>query len=125
MAEHFLVIAYRWGWTNAHHYIVGCYEHEDSAVNSAVAEAYSRGGKYGCCVLNIMHDEVEQVFYTPSIYGEAKQAPNHRIDLFHHVGSYVVTEYERGDVPSLDELVKEYEKAKKNEALMKGLSNVD
>ena len=123
MVEHFLVLAYRWGWTNAHQYVVGCYEHEDCAVNSAVAEAYSRGGKYGCAVFKIMHDEVEQIFYAPSVYGESKQAPNHRIDLFHAVGSYVVTEYERGDGPELDELVREYEKAKRMEELMVGLSD--
>ena len=122
MTEHFLVIAYRWGWTNSHQYIVGCYEHEDCAVNSAVAEAYSRGGKYGCAVIKVKHDDVEQVFYAPSVYDEAKQAPNHRIDLFQAVGSFVVTEYERGDGPSLEQLVKEYDRAKKNEALMEALS---
>jgi hypothetical protein len=47
----YTVTAYRWGIYDNESYPVGCYADVESAVAAAEAEEGSRGGKYGCEVL--------------------------------------------------------------------------
>jgi len=84
----FLVIAYRWGWTNAHHYHVYAGPDETKARALATAEAHDRGGKYGCAVLRFDADgtDSERIAYEPSTYGETAPHHNHRIDMFQSLG---------------------------------------
>lgn len=83
----FLVVAYRWGWTNAHHYFVALCENEDLASKRADEEASDRGGKYGVAVYAWTgSDDHERVYYAPSTYGESQPGTNQRIDMFQSIG---------------------------------------
>lgn len=95
----YLVIAYRWGWTNAHQYHVYAGPDETKARALAVAEADDRGGKYGCAVMKFDADgtDCEMIEYAPSIYGEEKPSTNHRIDMFKSLG-HKMYEYADGRV---------------------------
>ncbi len=90
----YIVTAYRWGYTNAHQYIVGVYNNSERAIKMADEEAEGRGGKYGCEVEDFEGEKRESIYYTPSIYGEEKASHNYRIDMFEKLGHLL---YERAD----------------------------
>lgn len=89
--ETFLAMAYRWGDTNGHHYVIYCGTDEQKAVACAQAECDDRGGKYGCIVWGYKdagaEQEVRKVAYFPSMRDEGKGPQhNYRIDMFQTLG---------------------------------------
>lgn len=85
----YTVMAYRWGWTNSSHYLVGATQDVDRAIEMAEAECDDRGGKYGVAVYQWKkEDEYERVFYASSTYREEEPEHNHRIDMFSNVGHH-------------------------------------
>jgi hypothetical protein len=84
----YLVVAYRWGWTNNHQYIVYCGPDETKAIALADNEPEYRGGKYGACVYRFNEDgtDYEQIYYANSMYDEEKPHHNYRIDMFEKLG---------------------------------------
>jgi hypothetical protein len=95
----YLVIAYRWGWTNGHQYIIYCGPDETKAIAMADSETGDRGGKYGGAVYKFNEDgtDYERIYYTPSSYGEEKPYHNYRIDMFEKLG-HRMHEYAEGKV---------------------------
>lgn len=93
-AHQFIVVAYRWGWTNGHQYFVYAGTDKEKAIALAKVETNDRGGKYGCAVYEFADNGIDyqQVFYTPSgmEFADA-QAPyhNHRIDYFERLGHFM------------------------------------
>lgn len=88
----FVVIAYRWGWTNNHWYIVKITDNRQQAVRDAADECVSRGGKYGIAVSN---NDGEIVAYFPSSYNEKTPYHNARLTMFEMIGNRIVSEYEQ------------------------------
>lgn len=84
----FLVVAYRWGWTNAHQYPVYVGTDRTKAHALAQVETEDRGGKYGCAVYEFNADgtEYERTAYFSSIYDEDTPHRNYRIDMFESLG---------------------------------------
>lgn len=83
----FTVVAHRWGWLNAHHYLVGSTTDGDAADEMAESECDGRGGKYGLVVYEwTAPDEFRRVSYRPSAYGEEGPHTNHRIEMFQSIG---------------------------------------
>lgn len=92
MTETFLAMAYRWGYTNNHHYIIYCGMDEQKAVACAQAECNDRGGKYGCVVWGYKdagpEQEVRKVAYFRSMAETEAKGPQHnyRLDMFQTLG---------------------------------------
>lgn len=87
----YIATAYRWGWYNAHNYLLYVGTDKAKAVSLAQSEAADRGGKYGCVVCEYTEDaggemQSQQVAYFPSIYDEKALHHNHRIDYFETLG---------------------------------------
>jgi hypothetical protein len=86
----YLAVAYRFGWTNSHHYFVA--SGVDLATVQAAAEHTweDRSGKYGVVVLEMPQDMTSEapkrLAYFPSSYGEAAPAENARIEAFKTLG---------------------------------------
>jgi len=87
----YAVIAYRWGWTNAHNYIVKITDDLETAEAFAIGESQSRGGKYGVTVLD---ENQTQIYHASSAYGEKASFFNDRIALFEKVGAEAVCNFE-------------------------------
>lgn len=84
---HYTVVAYRWGWTNAHHYHVAQSSDAARACDLAEAECLGRGGKYGVVVYEWTDEETYEVHaYYPSSYGEDEPHFNQRIEMFESIG---------------------------------------
>lgn len=81
-----LVTAYRWGWTNNHHYIVYCGDDYDRAMELAEEEANDRGGKYGVVVRSYTEDYSRTFGYFPSSWGEKLPYHNYRLDYISRLG---------------------------------------
>lgn len=96
------VIAYRWGWINAHQYIVRVTCDLRAAKDAADAEAKYRGGKYGVTVWDA---NGKAVHHAPSIYGESMSHENYRTEMFASVGQHVVVGLEEGKPLTADEIV--------------------
>jgi len=87
----YLAIAYRWGDTNGHQYVVSIHSEEDVVLAAAEEECQDRGGKYGVAVFqwtgNI--ESAKQVAYFNSLQEEA-DAPgpmlNWRKEAFQNLG---------------------------------------
>jgi len=86
----YLVIAYRFGRTNAHTYTVWGGTCRSTAWAFAIKEGTERGGKYGCAVYEIDGEDEQLVDYYPSSYGEEKPSQNANIVLCQNMGTYVV-----------------------------------
>ena len=82
----YLVTAYRWGWTNAHQYIVYCGPDADRADELAERECAERGGKYGVIVQEWDGEDGRADAYYPSSYGELAPYHNYRIDYIETLG---------------------------------------
>lgn len=83
----YTVVAYRWGNTNSHRYLVGATQNLARAIEIANTEADFRGGKYGVSVYAwSSEDKYERVHYAPSLYGEDQPKENHRIEMFQSIG---------------------------------------
>ena len=84
----YLVTAYRWGWTNNHHYIVYCGPNEDRAWDLAEEECNDRGGKYGVAVNRYKEDGEHDTIcaYYPSSWGEKLPYHNYRLDYISRLG---------------------------------------
>lgn len=87
----YIASAYRWGWYNAHNYLIYVGTDKAKAIALAQAECDGRGGKYGCVVCDYTEDDEgemqsRQVAYFPSIYGEKALHHNYRIDYFEKLG---------------------------------------
>lgn len=70
----YVVMAYRWGGTNLHSYIVGLFEGEREAVLRAKEEHQDRAGKYGIAVYNqelcmVHYEKSRRDEYAPHIDG--------------------------------------------------------
>lgn len=90
-APTYIATAYRWGWYNAHNYLIYVGTDKAKAVALAQSEADGRGGKYGCVVCEYTEDaegemQSQHVAYFPSSYGEKAPHHNHRIDFFETLG---------------------------------------
>jgi len=91
----YVVMAYRWGSTNDHSYIVCVTADREKAVRMADNEPEWRGGKYGAAVHEddeATNDNLERmalppvVHYAPSLFGETEPRHNHRIDAIEAMG---------------------------------------
>jgi hypothetical protein len=86
----YTIIAYRWGWLNAHHYPVATLADREEALRLAVEARDDRGGKYGVVVCEwTSTTEYSQCNYFPSLYGETKPFRNERIEAFQDIGGDV------------------------------------
>lgn len=104
----YVAIAYRYGWTNTGEwYFLYAGENLDNAVNAAIAENASRGGKYGCAVYEVSGcDEEKIVHYSPSAWGE--EAPRFCAvdELRRQVGYQVMEAMRKGTGISHEEIAK-------------------
>lgn len=92
----YLATAYRWGWTNAHSYIVYCGDDYERALELAEEENNDRGGKYGVHVCERNEDSgAKHLAYFPSSYGEDMPHHNYRLDYFNTLG-HMMDEYVNG-----------------------------
>lgn len=84
----YLVIAFRWGWTNAHQYVVYAGPDESKALALAQAECDDRAGKYGVAVYKANADgtEFKRVAYFNSVYQEESPHHNWRLDMLKTLG---------------------------------------
>jgi hypothetical protein len=101
----YVVVAYRWGWTNGHQYLVCAASDKEKAVDEAGKEATESDGKYGVAVYSLSDSrdgDFHLEAYFPSAYGEEKPHWNARLAMFGDVGTKVVRAIEDGkheDVP--------------------------
>lgn len=91
MNESFLSIAYRWGDTNGHHYVIYVGQDEQKAVALASAECADRAGKYGCLVQGWKDAGPEQEYRRVAYFKASRDndngpAHNYRIDMFQSLG---------------------------------------
>ena len=97
----YLVQAFRWGWTNNHHYLVYAGPDREKAIRLASAECAGRGGKYGVQVTEVTCngeeiDHLEHIAYYSSLHGEKQPHTNWRIEWFESVGNVLCTHWEDG-----------------------------
>lgn len=94
----YLVIAYRWGNTNNHWYIVYCGDDHGKAVALADHERQGRGGKYGVGVYEITErgEGMELKEYYPS-GDEEEPFTNWRIEMIERLG-HELLRYAEGTV---------------------------
>lgn len=87
----YLVIAYRWGWTNNSWYIVYGGSDRTKACALATAEANDRGGKYGCVVYEFDQDGTgyKSIAYEGSAYGEKEPEHNEKLEYFSRLGHFM------------------------------------
>lgn len=86
----YTVVAYRWGWTNAHHYFVACTADETVARQIAEDECDDRGGKYGVAVYAWADDRRHTLQrYFASLYGEVEPYRSERHEMFRDIGHAV------------------------------------
>ena len=86
----YLVIAYRWGWTNNSQYRVGCWTDQATAEAFAAKEHGERAGTYGVTVYELAGEEEKMVRHFPSSYDEKEAHWNRRIALFERFGNVIV-----------------------------------
>lgn len=84
----YVVIAYRWGNTHGHHYMVYAGPDRTKAIALGATETNDRGGKYGCAVYEFDADGVDyqRIAYTASLYGEDEPDENRRIGMLTTLG---------------------------------------
>jgi hypothetical protein len=94
----YLVIAYRWGNTNDHWYMVYCGEDLSKAGALARDERDGRGGKYGVAVSEVTEggEGLELLEYYPS-QGEDEPSLNWRIEMIERLG-HLMLDYKSGRV---------------------------
>ena len=87
----YLVIAYRFGWTNGHWYHVYIGTSREVALARAEAEALDRAGKYGVEVLEFDEsgERPREIDYFPSFREETCAAHNHLNDFHAKVGQFI------------------------------------
>ena len=86
----YTVVAFRFGWTNAHRYDVAVTPSKSEALAIAEDEANDRGGKYGVQVLEWASSRsAKPIAYYSSSYGEDAPAENLRYQVFHRLGQDV------------------------------------
>lgn len=89
----YLCVAYRWGWTNAHHYFVACSTDQARVVQAAQLAHRDRRGKYGVAVLEMPdvpgQAPEKRIQYLPSAYGESAPFENQRIEANRMLGQRV------------------------------------
>lgn len=88
----YICIAYRWGSTNEHQYILYAGRDLEKATDVAENEPCYRGGKYGAGVyVYTEHDGeggVKLLHYYPSLCGEKQPTHNWQIDAFLRLGHF-------------------------------------
>lgn len=95
--EVYVAVAYRWGHTNTHWYLVAGGTKRSDIVDAARLENYDRGGKYGVAVLRLSAEgSTAMEDYFPSIYGESAPGENPRIAMFQRLGQKVFYAVESG-----------------------------
>ncbi len=104
MSQVYIVIAYRYGWTNGSWFIVWGGADEESAVNAAIAENATSGHKSGCAVYEIEGSEEKLVHYCPSGWGEEEPRFCALEQLWKQVGSWVMDKESEGGDIGADEL---------------------
>jgi hypothetical protein len=109
------VIAYRWGWINAHQYIVRVTTDLQAAKDAADAEAAHRGGKYG---VTVWGNEGASVYHAPSCYGESKAHVNYRVEMMESVGCAVVAALEDGHPLTTDQIKERWMREVKTHKIM-------
>lgn len=87
----YVVIAFRWGWTNNSWYIVYGGPDRTKACELAKSEANDRAGKYGCAVYEFTGDGTEYkiIAYECSSLAEEEPDHNERIAYFERLGHFV------------------------------------
>lgn len=100
----YLVTAYRWGWTNAHTYVVYCGNDYERALELAEEENNDRAGKYGVDVRQYDEEGDWQMLlaYFKSSYGEDMPQHNYRLDYFSTLG-HMMDEYADGTLYVVEE----------------------
>lgn len=81
----YLAIAYRYGWSNGHWYVVFADTDKDKVLAIAELETHDRAGKYGVQVT--CDDEI--VAYFPSSRGESRPLLNVHVYADRHIGSWI------------------------------------
>lgn len=87
----YLVIAFRWGWTNNHWYIVYGGSDRAKACAMAKSERDNRAGKYGCVAyeFNAEGTDCSAIAYEASLYAEPEAEHNERIEYFRRLGHFM------------------------------------
>lgn len=111
------VIAYRWGWINAHQYVVSVTTDLRAARDSADAEAAHRGGKYG---VTVWDNNGAAVYHAPSIYGEARAHVNYRMEMMESVGCAVVAALEDGTPLTTEQITARWKDEVITQEIMEG-----
>ena len=101
----YVIEAYRWGYVNWHHYVVGVHYDQMLAVNIAEKECVDRGGKYATVVYRcpcythrdinhrvLLSEKKEQVCYYPSLHNELELSTDHHKQFANNFGSIVFNE---------------------------------
>lgn len=88
----FFVIAYRWGWTNCHQYVVDCSAIQEEMIDVAHRECQDRGGKYGVAVYRVdsVNASHKLEVYFPSLCDETSPYVNAMIEVQKDIGRSVL-----------------------------------
>ena len=94
----YIAIAYRWGCSNEHQYIVGSLDSLEELDRIAVLECQNRGGKYGIAIYQIdnsISDNMSNLYHTlvryhSSLYGEDKPIKDFEIESAKEIGQQII-----------------------------------
>ena len=109
------VIAYRWGWINAHQYVVRVTNDLQAAKDAADAESMHRGGKYG---VTVWDNDGSAVYHAPSSYREDRAHVNYRTEMFEAVGLHVVVGIEDGKPLTADQIAEVWKREVQMQEIM-------
>lgn len=102
----YIAIAYRYGWSNGHWYIVHAGPNRRAIIDAANAEHAVGGGKYGIQVVEIDDDgEEKPIGYFSSSYNEEKPRLCVVQEVCEKVGSEVLRAISDGAPLTVDEIV--------------------
>jgi len=117
----YIAIAYRYGWSNGHWYIVHAGPNQRAIIDAAQAENTSRGGKYGVQVIAINENGDEsQVVYFPSSYGESSPRMSIKTEVWERVGFAVLQAIKDGKPMSVEEIQAASDREEKIAKIMAG-----
>lgn len=92
----YYVVAYRWGNSNGHQYVVSVGCELGKVILDASREQFERGGKYGIAVYE--HGSDEMLNYFPSCKGESRPTFNPRIYAIDMIGTDVMCAVSSGTI---------------------------
>lgn len=101
----YVAIAYRYGWSNGHWYIVHAGSNMRAIVDAAQAENASRGGKYGVQVVEIDDQGNEkEIKYFPSSHNEDHPRLCVRREVWEKIGCRVLEAIDKGEPLTVNEI---------------------